>query len=242
MKSKIIFSAAIILLSAAASQAQITAGKISYERKTNLYKKFKDADWDFKTWIKEQDKLKVDSFELFFNDTLSAFIPIESELKENFSWATNKNSVYHNFNSGSRYTVKRIWGEEVHVTDTLYKRKWKITDSKRTICGFTCRKAVWSENDSTRIYAWYCNEIIPSVGPESFYGLPGAILGLASEDGGVIYFAKTVEVKKPKTEKLALPKTKKKIYSSGELKKELEQQYGDEKWGKTMIKNVFSYW
>lgn len=241
MKNKILIAVLLLFISQQMA-AQITAGKISYERKTNLYKKFKDEDWDFKTWIKEQDKLKVDSFELFFNDSLSAFKPIESELKENLSWATNKNSVYHNFKSGGRYTVKRIWGEEVHVTDTLYNRKWKITDSKRVICGFTCRKAVWQVNDSTRIYAWYCNEIIPSVGPESFYGLPGAILGLASEDGGVIYFAKTVEAKKPDSESLTQPKTKKKIYSSAELKKELEQQYGDEKWGKAMIKNVFSYW
>ena len=43
-------------------------------------------------------------------------------------------------------------------------------------------------------------------------------------------------------ETLNKPKTKKKIYSSGELKKELVQQYGDEKWGKAMIKNIFSYW
>ena len=222
--------------------AQITAGKISYERKTNLYKKFKDETWDYKQWIKEQDKLKVDSFELLFNDTLSAFKPIESELKENLSWTINKNSVYHDFHSGSRYMIKRIWGEEVHLKDTLYKRKWKITGSTRSICGFNCRKAVWMVNDSTRIYAWYSNEIIPSVGPESFYGLPGAILGLANEDGGVIYFARTVDATRPEASALIAPKTKRKVYSSEELKKELEQQYGDEKWGKTMIKNVFSYW
>jgi len=221
---------------------QIHAGKISYERKTNLYKKFKDEDWDFKTYIKERDKIKVDSFELFFNDSLSAFIPIESELKENFSWTTSKNKVYQDFSRGSRHTVKNIWGEEVHLEDTLYKRQWKITDSKRTICGYICRKAVWQVNDSTRIYAWFCAEIISPVGPESFYGLPGAILGLATEDGGVIYFAKTVEVKRPDDAALNLPKSKKKIYSPAELKEYLQREFGDEKWGKTMIKNVFGYW
>jgi GLPGLI family protein len=48
-------------------------------------------------------------------------------------------------------------------------------------------------NDSTRIYAWFSVEVVPSIGPEGFGGLPGAILGLATEDGSVIYFAKTVE-------------------------------------------------
>ncbi|MBK5284625.1 MAG: GLPGLI family protein [Bacteroidia bacterium] len=211
-----------------------------FERKTNLWKKINE-DW-VKEYIKEKDKIKIDSFELVFNDSLSFFKPVESELKEYFGWATDKNKVYQNFKAGIRYTIKEIWGEEVHVRDTLYKRKWKITDSKRTICGFTCRKAVWNVNDSTRIYAWYCSEIIPSVGPESFYGLPGAIFGLASEDGGVIYFAKSFEAVKPDAATMIPPKTKKRIYANAELKTELEKQYGKEKWGKAMLKNVFGYW
>src|SRR3977135_1848268 len=74
---------------------QITSGKITYERKTNLYKKFKD--WDgVKDYIKEGDKTKVDVFELLFNDSVSLFRPQESDLKENFSWATEKNTVYQN--------------------------------------------------------------------------------------------------------------------------------------------------
>src|SRR6185436_4294468 len=134
---------------------QITSGKITYERKTNLYKKFKD--WDgVKDWIKEGDRTKVDVFEHYFNDTLTLFKPQESDLKENFSWATEKNTVYQNLNANSRYTIKRIWGEEVHLRDTLYHRQWKITGSKRNIGGYECRKAIWQANDSTRIYAWYC--------------------------------------------------------------------------------------
>ena len=237
---KLLLTVVLLLCFVSGSIAQFTSGKISYERKTNLYKKIKE-DW-VKEWIKERDKIKVDSFELIFNDTLSFFRPVESELKEFYSWATEKNKVYQNFKTGSRYTIKNIWGEEVHVLDTLYKRKWKITDSKRTICRFTCRKAVWCVNDSTRIYAWFCNEIIPSVGPESFFGLPGAILGLASEDGGVIYFARSFESMKQDAITLVPPKTKKKIYTNGELKTELEKRYGKEKWGKAMIKNVFGYW
>ena len=43
--------------------AQINSGKITYERRTNLYKKFK---WnaDVKDWLKEEDKNKIDVFEL----------------------------------------------------------------------------------------------------------------------------------------------------------------------------------
>jgi len=223
------------------STAQFTTGKIVYERKTNLYKKFKD--WDgVKDYIKEADRTKVDVFELYFSDTLSVFKPQDSDLKENFSWATEKNTVYQNVNAGTRFTIKQIWGEEVRLTDTLYKRSWKITDSKRNICGYNCRKAIWQPNDSTRIYAWYCNELAANFGPESFFGLPGAILGLAAEDGSVIYFAKSVETTKQDAALFIVPKTKDKVYTAAELKTKLEKEYGKEKWGKAMIKNVFGYW
>jgi GLPGLI family protein len=222
------------------AHAQITQGKIVYERKTNLYKKFKDDN--VKDWIKEPDKIKTDYFELYFNDSLSAFKPQESELKEYYSWATSKNSVYQNFNKKTRFTIKKIWGEEVLLNDTLYTRQWKITDSKRNISGYSCRKAVWQADDSTRIYAWYSDDIISSTGPESFFGLPGAILGLASEDGGIIYFAKSVEPISNDLSPLLPKKTKSKIYTSTELKTKLEKEYGKEKWGKMMIKNTFGYW
>lgn len=234
-----VFIVLIICLGFNAS-AQIKAGKIVYERKTNLYKKFKGDD--VKEWLKESDKNKIDVFELYFNDSLSAFKPQESDLKEQMSWATSKNQVYQNVKTNKRITVKTIWGEELIVEDSLYKRQWKITDSKRKIAGYECRKAIWQANDSTRLYAWYCNEIEASVGPESFVGLPGAILGLATEDGGVIYFAKSVTVESVPTEKLVMKKTKAKIYASDELKKRLEKEFGKEKWGKAMISEHFGIW
>ena len=221
--------------------SQITYGKIVYERKTNLYKKFKN-NGDVKEWLKEEDKNKVDIFELYFNDSLTLFKPQESDLVERMSWSTTKNIVYQNFKAETRLTQKSIWGEEFLVTDSTRRFNWKITESKRSVCGYMCRKAIWQANDSTRIYAWFCSEIIPSVGPESFIGLPGAILGLATEDGGVIYFAKSIEVTKQDPVALQPKKSKLKLYKTFELKAQLEKQFGKEKWGKAMIYNNFSIW
>lgn len=221
--------------------SQITYGKITYERKTNLWKKFKH-NGDVKEWLKEEDKNKIDMFELYFNDSLSVFKPQESDLAERMSWATSKNVVYQNYKTNYRLTEKKIWGEGFTVVDTVRQFNWKMTDSKRSICGYQCRKAIWQANDSTRIYAWFCSEIIPSIGPESFVGLPGAILGLATEDGGVIYFAKSVEMVKPETTTLLPKKTKQKIYKAAELKAQLEKDFGKEKWGKAMIYNQFAIW
>jgi GLPGLI family protein len=220
--------------------AQVTSGKIVYERKTNLYKKFKGDD--VKEWLREEDKNKVDVFELYFNDSVSLFKPQESELRERMSWATDKNIVYQNLNTNRRLTVKDVWGEKIYIEDTLWRRQWKITDSKRVIAGYSCRKAIWQADDTTRIYAWYTEELMTSTGPESFNGLPGTILGLATEDGGVIYFAKTVEVSKQNPAAQAPAKGKNKIYTTAEIKAKLEKDFSKNPWGRQMLKNLFGLW
>ena len=229
----------LLLFLGISAEGQITRGKIIYERKTNLYKKFKG---DSKSWIKESDRNKIDVFELYFNDSLTAFGPEESDLKEKMSWATNKNFVYQNTKQNKRITVKSIWGEEFILTDSLRHRQWKITDSKRNICGYSCRKALWQANDTTRIYAWYCDEINLNIGPESFIGLPGAILGLATEDGGVVYFAKKIETTEQSMEKLQQKKSKSKVYTTAELKEKLEKQFGKKEWAKEEINNILGIW
>jgi len=103
------------------SFGQINYGKITYERKTNLYKRFK-SDSDVKEWLKEEDKNKIDIFELYFNDTASVFKPQESNLVERMSWATNKNVVYQNFKTNTRFTEKKIWGEQFYLIDSGIQR------------------------------------------------------------------------------------------------------------------------
>lgn len=238
MTIKKLLMAFILTVFCISVSAQITSAKITFERKTNLYKELKG---NVENWLKEEDKVKIDYFELFINDTCSLFKPQESDLKENMSWATSKNTVLQNFKLNTRYVIKPMWGEELHLTDSMFKRKWKITESSRKIAGYACRKAVWQANDSTRIYAWFSYDIVPATGPESFNGLPGTILGLATEDGGVVYFAKKVEVLTPTPATFILPK-KKKVYTIPELKAQMEKQYGKEKWFKNMIHEQFGIW
>ena len=221
-------------------EAQISSAKITYERKTNLYKKFKNND-NIQRWVKEEDKIKIDYFELFITDSCSLFRPQESDLKENYSWTTTKNTVYQYPARKSRYLIKTMWGEELHLTDSMQKRVWQISESTRKIAGYTCRKAVWQANDSTRIYAWFSYDLTPSTGPESFSGLPGTILGIATEDGGVVYFAKKVEILKPEAA-LFVPPKKKKIYTVPELIALLTKQYGFEKWFKENLEMNFGVW
>lgn len=218
--------------------SQITSGKITFERKTNLIKRF--GDDRYKNWINESNKSKIDVFELYFNDSLSVFIPAETDEKDRMSWATNKNSCVQNIKLGTRLSILNILGENAYVQDSLINREWKITESKRKIGNYECRKAIFQLNDSIKIYAWFSEEIIPSIGPETFRGLPGAILGLATEDGGVVYFAKKVEVLNPDFKKNT-PKVGKKVYSQNELKTKLEKDFSDKPWGKDFLDDLFMW-
>jgi len=220
--------------------AQVTNAKIIFERKTNLFKKYKGERT--KDWIKEENKIKIDVFELIISDSLSVFKSQESDIREQMDWLTQKNTTYHNLNSKTRFLIKNMWGEELYLKDSIIKRTWKITDGTRKIAGYNCRKAIWQANDTTKIYAWFSYDLTPSVGPESYTGLPGTILGLATEDGGVIYFAKKIELQPLiAASDLQTPK-KKKVKTISEVKLDMESRFGKEKWFKPMWDEQFLLW
>ncbi len=217
----------------------IHSGKITFERRTNLEKRFNDPR--MKRMINENNKIRTEGFQLIFNDTSSLFKAIPEEKSDEMSWMTTKNSYYQNLNSGKQMTILGLFGQNVYIYDSLPQRKWKITDSKRTISGYECRKAVYQKNDSTRLYAWYTSALVPSVGPEGFCGLPGTILGLATEDGGIIYFAKKIETFVPKKEDIILEAGKNKTFSLNELRIKIEKDYGNTPWGKRMFDDLFRW-
>lgn len=209
-----------------------------FERKTNLLKKYESPE--SQRWLRGE-KVKIDRFNLFFSPNKSLFIPIESLNQSKADWATSKNTVIQDFNKKERISVYNFLGESKTVLDSLTKRTWKITERKRDIAGYSCRRAIWEKDDSTNIYAWYTTQIVPSTGPESFNGLPGTILGLATEDGGVVYFAKTVQESYNDLEELSPKINKKKTYTENELKQELELKARSNPWMRKIIKYVFEW-
>ena len=217
-----------------------TSGKIIFERRTNLEKRFTDKR--MKRMINETNKIKTDKFVLLFNDTCSIFklLP-ENTGADDMAWMTTKNTYYQQLQKKNQLTILGLFGQSIYVLDSLPSRQWKITDNKRVISGYDCRKAIYQKNDTTRIYAWYTSALIPSVGPEGFCGLPGTILGLATEDGGIIYFAKSVELISPKKEDLDLPIGKNKVFSMLELRLKIEKEYGNTPWGKGMFDDLFRW-
>lgn len=223
------------------SIGQITSGKIVFERKSNL-KKLMGDNPRFKDMINDDNKTMIDRFTLYFTEEKSAFIPIESEEPQgmlgNF---TQENTVIQDIEKQQNSIEMDLFGSKIYIQDSIVKREWKITDSKRTLAGHVCRKAIWNKDDTTRIYAWFTVDIVPSIGPEGFAGLPGAILGLATEDGSIIYFAKEVEAMKPPEEKMIFAPKKDDLKTIDEMTAFLEKRFKGQPWGKQLIFGLF-YW
>lgn len=228
------------LLMCAQSYGQmVTEGRILFERKTNLQKKFKNDD-RVKRWLGDQ-KTKIDQFELLFNDTISIFRPVYSDEPDRYKWATSQSTVRQNFNQDEKTLILDVVGQQIYVKDSNDVRQWKITDSKRKIGNYLCTKAIYQKDDSTRLYAWFSVDVVPSVGPEGFFGLPGAILGLATEDGGIIYFAKEVRFEKVSAEEFEIDLKRKDVYTLEELKAELEERFANEPWGNRVFNDLFRW-
>jgi GLPGLI family protein len=223
---------AVVVLLTTTSFAQMTSGKIVFYRKMNLKKMFKDNE-RVRPFLKDDVTWHVDSFALYFNDSLSAFVPIEGEGGMDRGWMkmlTPQNTTYKNISKNERTVMMNMMGSAMTVQDELKPRVWKVTESTRKIAGYTCRKSLIEMNDTTRVYAWFTSDLVAPVGPEGFDGLPGAILGFANEEGTIVYFAKRVEAMEPPKE-VILPKIKTKdVYKEDDLKALLLEKMG--KWVK----------
>lgn len=71
--------------------------------------------------------------------------------------------------------------------------------------------------------------------------ITGTILGVATEDGGIIYFAKKVEFIQPKVEELHGNIGKNKAITIKELKADIEKKYGSQPWGRRMFDDLFRW-
>jgi len=140
-----------LVLNFSFANGQITHGVILFERKTNLLKKYKTPE--SQRWLRGE-KMKVDRFNLHFSPEKSVFLPVESAVPSKADWATSKNTVIQDFENDQRVSIYNLFGDRKTVKDELIKRTWKITERKRNIAGYSCRRAIWPKNDSTRIYAW----------------------------------------------------------------------------------------
>ena len=123
----------------------------------------------------------------------------EEEVGSNHGrWAMRRQGVdpkvYSDYTNEQKLTYTDLFGKEFLIEEGLQPAKWKLhSGEQRDILGYTCIKAT-QQKDSTTITSWFTPKIAMSVGPDGYYGLPGAILAV-SEGESRVYLATLIEQK-----------------------------------------------
>ena len=213
--------------------------KITYEKKINVHKIYKDkGEWG-KQILANYPQYQTEYFTLVAVENRSMFIPVEVEEKKRsamWGYSLDENLVYMDYTNNTFTEKKTIYEKTYLIQDTIRRIKWRVSNDKRTIAGYECRKASAIIYDSMEVFAFYCEELALSGGPEAFGGLPGMILGLAIPDISTTWFATKVEAVPPA--EIALIKVpekgKKANYSQlNSLLYDVFKDWGD--WGKVFL-------
>jgi len=219
-----------------------TNGTIEYEKTVNMYALFKkriNKDNEsymqpyFDNFKKNNPQFKKLKSTLTFSKDKALFKPTAEEVTRDNFWGNDAtidqiNTIATDLATGTSVVQKKIFEELFLVKDSLRKINWKLTDEKREIAGYSCRRANALIMDSVYVVAFYAEEIPVTAGPESFTGLPGMILGVALPHENVTWFATKVTdvVVEPKA--VAAP-VKGKTVNNKQLKETLDPVMKD--WG-----------
>jgi GLPGLI family protein len=226
----------ITLRVAAQNPIYLTEGRIEYEKKLNMHARldalFGKEDNTWKDMEKKRSpKFKTSYFELRFHDNQTLYAP-GRENPENIRLRpepAEENVIYSDLDHRESVAQKKVFEELFLVRDSTRSIRWKITDEKRNIAGFDCRRANAVIMDSVYVVAFYTDAIVTPGGPESFSGLPGMILGIALPYEHITWFATKVLTESTTTASLQAP-TKGRKVNNKELLGTLNETL--KKWGK----------
>jgi len=131
-----------------------------------------------------------------FNDVKSLEIPLKLSFNKDGVLETSNNTeiqkvktlnstkvpfIYKDFNSKELYYSESIFRNQYLVSDTLDNFNWNITDEKKIIENYNCKKAK-TKFRGREFEAWFSESIPIPNGPWKFCGLPGLILEVYDTD------------------------------------------------------------
>ncbi|NOT75560.1 MAG: GLPGLI family protein [Cyclobacteriaceae bacterium] len=214
---------------------QVAEGVITYEVKINMHRRIPAERAQMKQMIPE---FRTTKQQLFFKADESIYKPLIEDEDEATSATVsgggmrmtmrNPNTeIYLSQATNIMLTKQEFMGKEYLVTDTVKVSPWKFGTGTKTIAGYECKQAYYTDetqpSGKQEITAWYTDKIRPFLGPERFNTLPGAILALDINNEERVFIAKSVEVKELKKNDLKAPTSGTKI-SRVEFRAIMEEQ------------------
>lgn len=203
---------ALIFLISLPSLAQKRSGNVQYkytifwaEIYANLpFLSQEEKDRELLTWGNPEgysNKMK-----LSFNPNESLYEYDRSEDVAGQFSRRNDYLIHRNFKENKLLEYLETLGKTYLIKDELAKPKWRVMNELKEIQGHLCMKAVTQDTiKNHEIVAWFAADIPVSAGPETYYGLPGLILGMEINNGLVLIEAEKLELKDEPVE-IKLPK------------------------------------
>jgi GLPGLI family protein len=203
---KKIFFVLLILSNTFTFAQQNTAGQILFERtvvwsklvnrSTHLSKEEKDRISE--TW-KNDPEYKIKMILSFSNNASHYTHENEMQFSEDgtYSWKNDDFIILRNFDKNNTYEVQQMLGKRYILEDSLYALNWKILNEIKEVAGYICMKATAYDSVKRQgIIAWFSTDLPISTGPERYFGLPGTILEIATNDEAVLLTATKITINK----------------------------------------------
>jgi len=218
----------ILSLSALATFAQLTEGKVVYEEKVNIHKRMEGEAAKFKSMVPEY---QTKSMVLYFNSKLALYKDNAADAETGGGFTRQdangneieikmdrpKNTVFTNLETKENIEQIDFMGRVFLVVDDEGEQPaWKMTSESKTILGYTCLKASYTSETDT-VVAWFTPQIPLAAGPKNFGKLPGMILELDHNNGSGMFIATEIVDEKVGDNIIDKPKKGKK-YTRKEFK------------------------
>ncbi|MBL7858500.1 MAG: GLPGLI family protein [Cyclobacteriaceae bacterium] len=238
-----------VLVSLAAAQVvfgQVTQGVITYETKINLHRRLPKEREEMKAMIPE---FRTTKEQLFFRGSESLFKPLIEDEEEDIVGTAGggtfqmrmrqpNTEVYMDQNETIFISKQEFMGKEYLIEDTLKMSPWKFGTETKTIQGYECKQAFFTEEtqmmvmgpsgpvatpQQQEITAWYTDKLRPFLGPDRFNTLPGAVLAVDINNGERVIVAQKIETRELKKNELKKPTTGAKV-TRAEYRKLVDEQ------------------
>lgn len=180
----------------------IHQGAIHYERKVDVHRHL--ADPQMRATVPQ---FQTAAYDLSFNDSVSVYKATpKDEAPDPFEPSGGGNRVimrfggpgdngilYENHESGRLLEETTLEEKKYLISDSVRDPSWKLSEETASVLGHVCKKATATDMRGTKLVAWYSEDIPAPVGPEKFGGLPGAILRLDADSGGIVFTATRID-------------------------------------------------
>jgi len=231
MKKLLILTGVLVSLITAQVTFGQTQGSITYDVKVNLHRRLPPERADMKSMMPE---FRTTKSQLFFTENESLSKPlIEDEVEEmegggpQIKIAQPNNEYYLNQGLGKSISKMEFMGKDYLITDTLKVSPWKFGSETKTIQGYLCKQAFYTDESipdrKQEITAWYTDQIRPFLGPERFNTLPGTVLAVDINNAERYLVATKIEFRPLKKNELKVPASGQKT-TQAEFNKYMQEQ------------------